>query len=145
MKEHVLPNGYVKFNFSLNNKKYTRYAHRLVAEAFIPNQNNYPQVNHKDENKRNNSIDNLEWCTAKYNNNYGTARERVTKKLKEHDIGNHILCVETNTIFPSYKACCRAMGLSNSELSRYFSKKRVVNSIHGYHFIMLKERDVKHV
>jgi len=46
--------------------------HRLVASTFIPNPNNYPQINHKDEDKTNNSISNLEWCTAKYNINYGT-------------------------------------------------------------------------
>lgn len=45
--------------------------HRLVALAFIPNPDNLPQINHKDENPRNNHIDNLEWCTAKYNMNYG--------------------------------------------------------------------------
>ena len=56
--------------------------HRLVAEAFIPNPDNLPCINHKDENKMNNCIDNLEWCTAKYNSNYGTAKQRWGEKQK---------------------------------------------------------------
>jgi len=53
--------------------------HRLVAEAFIPNPDNLPEVNHKDENKMNNCVDNLEWCTTRYNLNYGTRNERIGK------------------------------------------------------------------
>ena len=65
----------------LNGKQYL--VHRLVATTFIPNPNNYPQVNHKDENKVNNSIDNLEWCTNEYNERYGTKIERVAVQLSK--------------------------------------------------------------
>lgn len=58
--------------------------HRLVAEAFIPNPNNYPIINHIDENKKNNKATNLEWCTHKYNINYGTCIERAKIKMKEN-------------------------------------------------------------
>ena len=63
-------------------EKKTIFVHRLVAEAFIPNQKNLPMLNHKDENGMNNHVDNLEWCDAKYNTNYGTAIERRTKKMR---------------------------------------------------------------
>lgn len=55
--------------------------HRLVANTFIPNPNNLPEVNHKDENPLNNSVDNLEWCTSKYNNNYGTHKEKLRQRM----------------------------------------------------------------
>ena len=56
--------------------------HRLVAEAFIPNPNNLPQVNHKDEDPSNNCVDNLEWCSASYNVNYGARNDLVSTALK---------------------------------------------------------------
>ena len=69
-------------NLRKDNKTKQYQIHRLVAIAFLPNENNYPFVNHKDENPSNNRVDNLEWCTPKYNVNYGTARERLSKALK---------------------------------------------------------------
>jgi len=76
MKPHSTGNGYLMVSLYIKNKQHPKLVHRLVAEAFIPNPNKFPQVNHKDETKDNNRADNLEWCTSKYNNNYGTTKER---------------------------------------------------------------------
>ena len=77
-------NGYLKVNLHCNGKRKTITVHRLVAEAFIPNSDNLTQVNHRDEDKTNNNVENLEWCDVKYNLSYGTARirERDTKIQK---------------------------------------------------------------
>lgn len=74
--------GYFQVSFSREGKRKLFLVHRLVAEAFIPNPLNLPVVNHKDENPANNAVDNLEWCTVKYNLNYGTCITRRTAKLK---------------------------------------------------------------
>ena len=74
--------GYPKAQLCKNGKMKNKSIHRLVAEAFIPNPNNFPEVNHIDEVKDNNDVSNLEWCTREYNNNYGTRTERVSKKVR---------------------------------------------------------------
>lgn len=68
--------GYLEIVFSYKGKKIHKTIHSLVAKAFIDNPNSYTEVNHKDENKQNNNVYNLEWCTRKYNNNYGTHNKR---------------------------------------------------------------------
>ena len=73
--------GYLQITLCKNGKIKHLTVHRLVALHFLPNPNNLPMVNHKDENKENNIASNLEWCDAKYNTNYGTARERLAKAL----------------------------------------------------------------
>ena len=75
--------GYRVVTLSKNGKDKVFFVHRLVAFAFIPNPNGYEFINHKDENKSNNNISNLEWCTCAYNNRYGTAPERTRMKIKE--------------------------------------------------------------
>lgn len=74
--------GYVTIGLSKNGQVTRFYVHRLVALMFLPNPNNFEQVNHKDEDKGNNNVTNLEWCSTKYNNGYGTRGERISKKLE---------------------------------------------------------------
>ena len=76
LKPYLKGNGYYNIVLRKDSKTKCYFVHRLVAKEFIPNPDNLPQVNHKDENKLNNNVDNLEWCTSKYNNNYGTHNER---------------------------------------------------------------------
>lgn len=78
--------GYLGIRLTKDNKRKIFQIHRLVAVAFIPNPNNLPQVNHVDEDKTNNCVDNLEWCDAKYNNAYGTRIERISNTLKGHNV-----------------------------------------------------------
>ena len=82
--------------YAKNGKVKAELIHRLVAIAFIPNPNELPQVNHKDENKDNNCADNLEWCDTKYNNTYGTRLYRAAESCKKP-----IYCVELDKVFDS--------------------------------------------
>ena len=87
--------GYLRVVLSKNGivKKYS--VHRLVAEAFLPNPNNYPCVNHKDENKLNNNVDNLEWCTIRYNNCYNDGQIKRArfkrKKVYQYDLNGNLI------------------------------------------------------
>lgn len=80
IKKPDLIRGYLVVDLYKDCKRRNFPIHRLVAKAFIPNPENLPQVNHKDEDKTNNRAENLEWCTVSYNNNYGTKIIRAAKK-----------------------------------------------------------------
>ena len=85
LKPYTNNGGYQTVSLCKNGTVKIGMVHRLVAETFIPNPNNLPCVNHKDENKTNNHVDNLEWCTPKYNCNYGTRNSRMKRKLRENN------------------------------------------------------------
>ena len=75
--------GYSKVVLYMNGIRKHKRIHRLVAEAFLPNPNNYPEINHRDEVKANNHVENLEWCTREYNVNHGKRTEKVSQKLSK--------------------------------------------------------------
>ena len=75
--------GYLRVSLHKNNKHKHCFIHKLVAEHFIPNNNGLPEINHKDENPLNNCVDNLEWCTHKYNLLYGDRRKKVIEKERK--------------------------------------------------------------
>ena len=87
IKEKILnqdiSKGYCRVSFFVDGKIKHCLVHRLVAEAFIPNTNNLLEINHKDENKLNNCVNNLEWCTSKYNCNYGNRNTKIINKRKK--------------------------------------------------------------
>jgi hypothetical protein len=73
MKFYQINSGYLCIDFTINHQKTKHLVHRLVATAFIPNEKNDKEVNHIDENKHNNSVENLQWCTSSYNKQYSMA------------------------------------------------------------------------
>lgn len=104
--------------------------HRLVAITFLPNPLNLPQVNHKDQDKFNPHLSNLEWCTAKYNINYGDAIYRRTKSRLGH--APEILCLETCEIYQSQSQAARELSLDQGNISRVLSG--ICKRTGGYHF-----------
>lgn len=75
--------GYLRFNAYKNGKCKYLLIHRCVAKAFISNPHSYSEINHKNENKQDNRVSNLEWCSAKYNSNYGTRNERIAHLISK--------------------------------------------------------------
>ena len=109
--------GYLIVNLYKNSVGSIKTIHRLVAEAFIPNPENKPQVNHVDENKTNNSLDNLEWMTAKENTNHGTRNERSGKSQSIPIIATNLKTGESMEFYGSNE-CARQLGLHQASITK---------------------------
>lgn len=108
--------GYMLVSLSKDNKGKTFLIHRLVAQAFIPNSENKPQVNHIDENPCNNCVDNLEWCDAKYNCNYGNHSEKLSKAFKRK-VAQYTLDGIYVKTWNSYKEAGLALNINRGNIS----------------------------
>lgn len=140
LAQRMANSGYLQVNLWNNNKRKVCYVHRLVAETFIPNPQEFPQVNHKDEERTNNNVYNLEWCTRKYNMNYGTfpqkRRERalrdrnaigISKKVYQYDYSGSLI----NT-YPSLHEVERCTGIKQDKISKSCRKKGSHRTCNGY-------------
>ena len=122
--------GYLIVRLSNHNKLIKSFlVHRLVSKAFLPNPNNLPQVNHKDEDKTNNRVDNLEFCTKFYNNHYGTCIERISKTLTNRkDLSKPVLQFDINknllNEYQSVREAERNTGIQSGNICRVCKGKR---------------------
>ncbi|WDF81834.1 NUMOD4 domain-containing protein [Lacticaseibacillus pabuli] len=125
--------GYAQTLLYKNKKGHTIAIHRLVAKAFLPNPGGLPQINHLDENKANNRVDNLEWCSAKHNINYGTHNERV---LSHDFIARPVIATSPDgaqRLFDSQREACRFFGLTTRCV--WSCLHGLQKTTHGYSFM----------
>lgn len=122
--------GYLAIGLTKDHKQSTFSVHRLIAKTFIDNPNNLPCVNHKDENKYNNCVNNLEWCDYKYNNLYGTRTKRTCKPVK---------CIETGTIYNSTVQAGKCTGINRVNITDCCNEKR--HTAGGYHWKYINKEE----
>lgn len=133
----IRKDGYCKVSLGGNKKQKTLNLHRLVAIAFIPNPNNLPCINHKDENPSNNVVDNLEWCTYEYNNNYGSFKEKHSKAFKNYPkfskpVIQMTLDGKFIQEFPSIAEAARQLNGNYVNIAEYLRESNKQNHAYGY-------------
>lgn len=140
MKAKMLTSdGYetVKLNKNGVGKKFL--VHRLVAMTFIPNPSHYPMVNHINENKIKNSVDNLEWCDVNYNNNYGTRNKRISLSLGKPIISRSKSGYQR--YFVSIRAAARFLQIDGSAISKVLKGKLKHTGGYSFEFVSGKTFD----
>ena len=133
MRISIGTHGYPQISLSKNNKKKTFKIHKLVADAFIPNPFNLPDVNHRDENKQNNCASNLERCTKAYNNRYGTRILRTSQEFRQYDLSGNLI-----RIWKSGKDIEREEGYDRRHINRCCNGRRP--TAYGYIWKRVLER-----
>ena len=125
LKPSISKDGYQRVGLSGNGKYRMIEIHRLVAEAYIPNPEGKKEVNHKDEIKSHNYVNNLEWLTHKENINYGTRTERALKNgAFKNRLGNRgrtaipVYCFELDKVFASATSAEKELGIAQSSICR---------------------------
>lgn len=111
--------GYKQLILRKNGKPYSRKVHRLVAEAFVENPSKLPQINHIDEDKANNKATNLEWCSAKYNANYGSRKKVRGKVAYRYDLEGNLIDVWATTLDAS-----KELGIARANILECIKGKR---------------------
>lgn len=119
LRLRVNSKGYLRAEMWKNKQRHRPFVHRLVAEAFMPNPKGMPQVNHKDEDKTNNNVENLEWCTSYYNVHYGTGIERSLKPVIQFDDAGNFIARHKSRTEASQKT-----GVSISGICQAVTRKR---------------------
>lgn len=119
--------GYLAFNWKVGGRQKTAYVHRLVAEAFIPNPEKLEDVNHKDENKENNHVDNLEWVSHRYNCNYGNRNVKTA-----HKNSKPVICLETGVKYESATSAAEQLGICVTSITNCLNGRS--KSCMGYHW-----------
>ena len=131
--------GYRTVCICINGKPKSFYVHRLVAELFLPNPNRLPEVNHKDENPSNNDVSNLEWCTSKYNKNYGN--RAINFGISR---GRPVVCIETGERYFSCGEAERKTGIHRGSIHACCTGYRNTKTAGGHHWSFAPDvREVK--
>ena len=129
--------GYEKVGLSLAHKVHTRTVHRLVAQAFIPNPNNLPTVNHINEDKLDNRVGNLEWASVADNDNHGTRNERMANTKSRRPV-ERIDADGTIVTYKGVKDAWRKTGITRSSIS--LCCKNIRKTAGGYRWRYADER-----